>query len=1273
MTRAFFALIATLFLAAAEAQPKKTPRKYPSLLWEISGNGLKKPSHLIGTMHVSSKLAFNLPDSFYLAIKNAEVVALETNPDTWQEDMSKYDLGEDGYGAEEPDWGSFVSAPNEYLNIRTLKFYPYNTKIERALSSNPSAINSLLYRSYGNESSDFEEDTYLDMYIYQCGKKWGKRVTGVEAYGQSMQLMAEAYRDAAKDKNRKVRSYGDIDEAYSSDKLQEAYRTGNLDLLDSINLFNSESPAFDEKFLYRRNEIQAASIDSILRSGSTLFAGVGAAHLPGERGVIEILRKKGYRLRPVKMGERASRDKELVDRIRVPVVFQTARADDGQYSVDIPGKFYKFGEDASLDQRQYADMSNGSYYMVTRIMTNAWMWNHGSAQVYRSIDSLLYENVPGKIISKSAISKNGYQGFDITNRTRRGDLQRYQVFITPFEIILFKMSGTGDYIRNGPEAGRFFGSIQLKEYRNGTAAGALKKYTPPFGGFSAALPHEPYIGNDGSWIFDAMDRHAGLEYRIIRSDVHNYHFAEEDSFDLSLMEESFAASGFIDTLLQRRLFSWKGYPALDCKFRDKYGGIYRTRFLVQGPHYYSLVAHGRQEHTAMEQFFESFELKPFVYGEAVLQKDTALYYAVTAPPQPGPQKIKLDIPRYGYYGEEEEEPGMKSEDDLLESGTLRNKIVRNDTTGEKIFVSFYRSPRYYYTKDSSALDRDNEQHFFGGDSTWIIRSQRKSILPNGMKVWEVLVSDTGSSRVLRGKSFYRDGISFSLATQTDTLTPPSAFIRQFFESFTPADTLRGINPFEKKSGLFFSDFFSPDSLLKQRAVRHISEIELDSTDLPQLQNAIGSMNWEEKKYLGTKTALIRKLGDIPVNASADYLGQLYHALGDTVELQYTVLESLLQHRTAYAYHRFRDIITTEPPVLGITINSGTGYRYENGLEEDYDPADNGSFLDELYDSLALTRGILPALLPLLDLDDYKPAILKLLGRLVDSNLVKPSDYSGYFSRFLIEARQELKRQSVLEKKKAIEKAVQEREKNKPAYSAFTDEEKDSGNAELGLYATLLLPHADTNRAVQSLIRQMLASSDKELKFTTLLLLLRNNKPVPDSLFRYFAGLDDYAYPLYSRLSALGQLRHFPEAYRTHTTLAKSWLLQKKQYGKPDSLLYISRLPASFRSRNGYLYFFKYKVKKDDITWKLAVAGLVPEDPGQFLYAESSSADGQDDDGYAYNPWSFTAFTETKLTGGSNSEAELRKLLKRLLYARRKSARNFYEGEQERSGAGEYGD
>jgi len=110
MKRLTLFLFSALAVLIVHAQPTKKEKKYPSILWEITGNGVNKPSYLIGTMHVSSKMAFNLPDSFYMAVKSAQVVALETNPETWQEDMSKYDL-EGGMRSTYSRWSGSVSAP----------------------------------------------------------------------------------------------------------------------------------------------------------------------------------------------------------------------------------------------------------------------------------------------------------------------------------------------------------------------------------------------------------------------------------------------------------------------------------------------------------------------------------------------------------------------------------------------------------------------------------------------------------------------------------------------------------------------------------------------------------------------------------------------------------------------------------------------------------------------------------------------------------------------------------------------------------------------------------------------------------------------------------------------------------------------------------------------------------------------------------------------------------------------------------------------------------
>src|SRR5580704_4220148 len=489
-----------LFLSMSLTAQQKTEKKYPALLWEITGNGLTRPSYLFGTMHVSSKLVFHLSDSFYLDIKNADVVALELDPQLWQDQLFRFENLQSNlrYYTQ--------GAPNDFINERSFRLDKYEDKLRSALSDEPTVINGLLYRTYRGQA-DFEEDTYLDLYIYQTGRKLGKQATGVENYFQTERLVMEAAQDMMKDRKKKAPDM-DGESAYDIErKTQEAYRQGDLDLLDSLEKMMEPSEAYMEKFLYRRNEIQAASIDSIVQNHS-LFVGVGAAHLPGRRGVIELLRKKGYTLRPVVMPDRDATRRDDIDKIKVPVAFSNFTADDGAFSVSVPGVLHRRPESHGIDDSwQYADMSNGAYYMIGRVNTHSSFLGELDDAIRRKIDSLLYENVPGKIQKKTEITRGGYKGFDITSRTRRGDLQRYNILVTPYEIWVFKMSGNNNYV-DGSEADQFFNSVRI---RSNMPAGWID-FSPARGGFSVRLPGIPRQDQDRSgvdgtsrWEYEATD------------------------------------------------------------------------------------------------------------------------------------------------------------------------------------------------------------------------------------------------------------------------------------------------------------------------------------------------------------------------------------------------------------------------------------------------------------------------------------------------------------------------------------------------------------------------------------------------------------------------------------------------------------------------------------------------------------------------------------------------------------------------------------------------
>jgi uncharacterized protein YbaP (TraB family) len=620
-------LVALLFCNLSVSGQKKAAAKYPSLLWEITGNGLTRPSYLFGTMHVSSKMVFHLSDSFYLALKSVDAVALELNPDTWQGEMVSMNNIKENYT-------DFVRAPRgNYLTENSFRIDEYDDELKSAMSSEPTIVNSLLYRSY-KAKEDFEEDTFLDLYIYQTGKKLGKRATGVENYFETEKIVMEAYADMAKEKKRKKIDTDGESRYDILEKTQDAYRRGDLDMMDSLDRMMDRSDAFTEKFLFKRNEIQANSMDSIMKK-SSLFVGVGAAHLPGQRGVIELLRKMGYKLRPIQMTDRDAAQKEVVDKMKVPVNFTTQTADDGFFSVAMPGPLFKLsGEYQKLDRRQYSDMSNGSYYLVTRVKTHAAFLGQNEKDVLSKVDSILYENIPGKILSKKLISKNGYTGYDISNRTRRGDLQRYNIFITPFEVLFFKIGGKENYV-DGTEAEQFFSSIKLKE-----AGNAPVNFQPAHGEFSIKFPQQPveYLNTTNSdmndrWEYEAVDKSTGDAYVIFKKSLNNFRFLDEDNFELGLLEESFRNPDQFDKQLSRELKNYKGYPALDVKEKQKDGSTVYARYIIRGPHYYVIAAKSKNKKADFSAYFNSFNFLPFKYNAATAYVDTFMHFTVNTPVQ----------------------------------------------------------------------------------------------------------------------------------------------------------------------------------------------------------------------------------------------------------------------------------------------------------------------------------------------------------------------------------------------------------------------------------------------------------------------------------------------------------------------------------------------------------------------------------------------------------------------------------------------------------------
>jgi uncharacterized protein YbaP (TraB family) len=82
-------------------------------------------------------------------------------------------------------------------------------------------------------------------------------------------------------------------------KLIDVYLSQNIDSM-ALLITNSDigTESFEEEFLTKRNEDWVPKIKGYIKKNSCFIA-VGAGHLGGEKGVIELLRKEGYTLEPV--------------------------------------------------------------------------------------------------------------------------------------------------------------------------------------------------------------------------------------------------------------------------------------------------------------------------------------------------------------------------------------------------------------------------------------------------------------------------------------------------------------------------------------------------------------------------------------------------------------------------------------------------------------------------------------------------------------------------------------------------------------------------------------------------------------------------------------------------------------------------------------------------------------------------------------------------------------------------------------------------------------
>ena len=259
-----------------------------SLLWKVEGNGIK-PSYIFGTFHLIPKADFEFKEKVEKAIKDTEITVLELDMDN-----PKMMGGLQALMQLEGDKKlSAYMDEKEYEIIDTYLKEHMGIGMTAVNSFKPFAISSMITLSMmGKQTVSYETE------IITRTKADQKEVIGLETpefqigvfdtqpYDEQIDQVIEYLEDEEK----VATMFDDMIAKYKEEDIQGLYSAMN-------ETFEME-PTFQKALLDDRNKNWIAKIGTISKEQKA-FYGVGAGHLAGDQGVINLLRKAGYTVTPI--------------------------------------------------------------------------------------------------------------------------------------------------------------------------------------------------------------------------------------------------------------------------------------------------------------------------------------------------------------------------------------------------------------------------------------------------------------------------------------------------------------------------------------------------------------------------------------------------------------------------------------------------------------------------------------------------------------------------------------------------------------------------------------------------------------------------------------------------------------------------------------------------------------------------------------------------------------------------------------------------------------
>ncbi|WP_460613772.1 TraB/GumN family protein [Hymenobacter seoulensis] len=295
------ALAAALLLASLASQAQKVKVKTKpgdkttvaapvnALLWEVSGKGLAQPSYLYGTIHLICPQDLQLTEPLKQAFARTKQVVMELDMDspTMMQEMQAGMMMTDGQTLEKLLSAADYARVGDYLKAKA------GIPIAQIGMLKPFIVSSLLYPAMLGCTPASYETTFVKL-----AQEQHKEVTGLETVQEQLGFFDKIpYAVQSKMLTDMVLKEAEAQQEFQ--QLLALYKAQNVEELRTMSSKSSFGfQEYEQMLLDSRNQQWIARMEKQATAQPTFFA-VGAAHLGGPQGILNLLRRQGYQVKPV--------------------------------------------------------------------------------------------------------------------------------------------------------------------------------------------------------------------------------------------------------------------------------------------------------------------------------------------------------------------------------------------------------------------------------------------------------------------------------------------------------------------------------------------------------------------------------------------------------------------------------------------------------------------------------------------------------------------------------------------------------------------------------------------------------------------------------------------------------------------------------------------------------------------------------------------------------------------------------------------------------------